>query len=68
VAADGKAPLHQLLGSDSYGLAKARIDALTADVENGREAAFSTDITRGRCPDHQRKGNPPHRGWRPSSP
>ncbi|GAA3805548.1 hypothetical protein GCM10022226_26940 [Sphaerisporangium flaviroseum] len=45
VAADGKAPLHQLLGSDSYGLAKARIDALTADVENGREVAFSTDIT-----------------------
>ncbi|TDC65743.1 SDR family NAD(P)-dependent oxidoreductase [Micromonospora sp. KC207] len=45
VAANGKAPLHQLLGSDSYGLAKARIDALTADVENGREVAFSTDIT-----------------------
>jgi NAD(P)-dependent dehydrogenase (short-subunit alcohol dehydrogenase family) len=45
VAADVKAPLHQLLGSDSYGLAKARIDALTADVENGREVAFSTDIT-----------------------
>jgi NAD(P)-dependent dehydrogenase (short-subunit alcohol dehydrogenase family) len=44
VAAGGKAPLHQLLGSDSYGLAKARIDALTADVENGREVAFSTDI------------------------
>ncbi|WP_229075917.1 SDR family NAD(P)-dependent oxidoreductase [Actinoplanes sp. DH11] len=43
--ATGKAPLHQLLGSDSYGLAKARIDALTADVENGREMAFSTDIT-----------------------
>jgi NAD(P)-dependent dehydrogenase (short-subunit alcohol dehydrogenase family) len=43
--ADGKAPLHQLLGSDSYGLAKARIDALTADVENGRQVAFSTDIT-----------------------
>ncbi|MEV4275731.1 SDR family NAD(P)-dependent oxidoreductase [Actinoplanes xinjiangensis] len=45
VATAGKAPLHQLLGSDSYGLAKARIDALTADVENGRELAFSTDIT-----------------------
>ena len=36
VAAYGKAPLHQLLGSDSYGLAKARIDALTADVERPR--------------------------------
>ena len=45
VAADSKAPVHQLLGSDSYALAKARIDALTADVENGREVAFSTDIT-----------------------
>jgi NAD(P)-dependent dehydrogenase (short-subunit alcohol dehydrogenase family) len=45
VAAGGKPPLHQLLGSDSYGLAKARIEALTADVENGREVAFSTDNT-----------------------
>ncbi|WP_431912815.1 SDR family NAD(P)-dependent oxidoreductase [Micromonospora carbonacea] len=43
VAAGRKAPLHQLLGSDSYGLAKARIEALAADVENGREVAFSTD-------------------------
>jgi NAD(P)-dependent dehydrogenase (short-subunit alcohol dehydrogenase family) len=44
VATGGRAPLHQLLGSDSYGLAKARIDALTADVENGRELALSTDV------------------------
>ena len=45
VAAGAKAPLHQLLGSDAYGLARARLDALAADVENGRELAFSTDIT-----------------------
>jgi NAD(P)-dependent dehydrogenase (short-subunit alcohol dehydrogenase family) len=45
VAGGGKAPLHQLLGSDSYGLAKARIDALAADVEAGRELALSTDFT-----------------------
>jgi NAD(P)-dependent dehydrogenase (short-subunit alcohol dehydrogenase family) len=44
VATGGQAPLHQLLGSDSYGLAKARLDALAADVENGRELAFSTDV------------------------
>ncbi|XVV14668.1 SDR family NAD(P)-dependent oxidoreductase [Actinoplanes sp. CA-131856] len=37
-------PLHQLLGSDSYGLAQARIAALTADVEAGRELAVTTDI------------------------
>jgi NAD(P)-dependent dehydrogenase (short-subunit alcohol dehydrogenase family) len=41
---DGGAPLHQLLGSDSYGLAKSRLDALTADVEAGRELALSTDV------------------------
>ncbi|MEV4352688.1 SDR family NAD(P)-dependent oxidoreductase, partial [Actinoplanes sp. NPDC049596] len=38
-------PLHQLLGSDSYGLAKARLDALAQDVEAGRELALTTDIT-----------------------
>ncbi|WP_067509430.1 SDR family NAD(P)-dependent oxidoreductase [Actinoplanes sp. TFC3] len=46
VATGAKAPLHQLLGSDSYGLAKARLDTLTADVENGRDLAASTDIAR----------------------
>ncbi|BCY10678.1 SDR family NAD(P)-dependent oxidoreductase [Actinoplanes sp. L3-i22] len=45
VADDGGAPLHQLLGSDSYGLAKARLDALTADVEAGRELALSTEFS-----------------------
>ncbi|GAA0518629.1 short-chain dehydrogenase/reductase [Paractinoplanes deccanensis] len=41
--ADG--PLHQLLGSDSYGLAKARIEALAQDVEAGRELAVTTDVS-----------------------
>ncbi|MFG1993249.1 SDR family NAD(P)-dependent oxidoreductase [Actinoplanes sp. NPDC048988] len=40
----GKAPLHQLLGSDSYGLAQARIAALTDDVEAGRALAVTTDV------------------------
>ncbi|PRY31949.1 SDR family NAD(P)-dependent oxidoreductase [Pseudosporangium ferrugineum] len=44
VARTGSAPLHQILGSDSYSLATARITALTADVENGRELATTTDI------------------------
>lgn len=44
VAVEGKAPLHQLLGSDSYGLAKARVESLTADIEAGRELAVTTDI------------------------
>ncbi|GIF21030.1 NAD(P)-dependent dehydrogenase (short-subunit alcohol dehydrogenase family) [Actinoplanes tereljensis] len=44
VAVTGNAPLHQLLGSDSYGLAKARVDSLTGDVEAGRELTFTTDV------------------------
>ncbi len=44
VAVDGDAPLHQLLGSDSYGLAQARIEALTADIEAGRALTVTTDI------------------------
>jgi NAD(P)-dependent dehydrogenase (short-subunit alcohol dehydrogenase family) len=44
VAAGGRAPRHQLLGSDSYGLAKARVQALTADIEAGRELALTTDV------------------------
>ncbi|NHC43945.1 SDR family NAD(P)-dependent oxidoreductase [Motilibacter aurantiacus] len=46
VVAGGKAPLHQLLGSDSYALARARVEALSADVEAGRELAHTTDIRR----------------------
>jgi len=44
LVAAGRAPLHQLLGSDSYNLARARLDALAGDVEAGREVAFSTDF------------------------
>ncbi|WP_244933312.1 hypothetical protein [Micromonospora tulbaghiae] len=44
VAVGGDAPLHQVLGSDSYDLAKARLAALLADVEAGRDLAFSTDV------------------------
>jgi NAD(P)-dependent dehydrogenase (short-subunit alcohol dehydrogenase family) len=43
VALDGRAPLHQVLGSDSYGLAKSRLEALASDVEAGRELALTTD-------------------------
>ena len=45
VALDGNAPLHQVLGSDSYGLANARLKALASDVEAGRELALTTDVT-----------------------
>jgi NAD(P)-dependent dehydrogenase (short-subunit alcohol dehydrogenase family) len=44
IAQNGTAPLHQILGSDSYGLAKARIDALTDNIEAGRQLAATTDI------------------------
>ncbi|MEU4591261.1 SDR family NAD(P)-dependent oxidoreductase [Micromonospora aurantiaca (nom. illeg.)] len=43
VAVGGRAPLHQVLGSDSYDLAKARVATLPADIEAGRELALSTD-------------------------
>ncbi|MEV7629799.1 SDR family NAD(P)-dependent oxidoreductase [Actinoplanes sp. NPDC089786] len=45
VAASGNpAPLHQILGSDSYGLAKGRVDALLADIEASHALAVTTDI------------------------
>ncbi|MFD3448643.1 SDR family NAD(P)-dependent oxidoreductase [Microbacteriaceae bacterium 4G12] len=44
VATTGSAPLHQLLGSDSLGLAEGRIAALTADVAASRDLAVTTDI------------------------
>ncbi|WP_045746950.1 SDR family NAD(P)-dependent oxidoreductase [Actinoplanes rectilineatus] len=44
VGSGGGAPLHQLLGSDSHGLAQARIKALTEDVEAGRALALGTDV------------------------
>jgi NAD(P)-dependent dehydrogenase (short-subunit alcohol dehydrogenase family) len=46
VAASERAPLHQLLGSDSYGLARSSLEALASDVEAGRERAFGTDVAR----------------------
>lgn len=44
VALTGTAPLHQLLGSDSYQLAGARLEALADDVEAGHTLAVTTDI------------------------
>ncbi len=44
VAVTGDAPLHQLLGSDSYSLAQARVAALAADVAAGHRLAVTTDI------------------------
>ncbi|WBC07623.1 SDR family NAD(P)-dependent oxidoreductase [Micromonospora sp. WMMA1947] len=44
VAVRGDAPLHQVLGSDSYDLAKARVAALLSDIEAGRELALTTDV------------------------
>ncbi|PJJ72435.1 short-subunit dehydrogenase [Diaminobutyricimonas aerilata] len=44
VATSGDAPLHQLLGSDSVGLAEVRVQALTADIEAARGLAVTTDI------------------------
>ena len=38
IAQTGVAPLHQILGSDSYGLAKARLDALSGEIDAGRRA------------------------------
>ncbi|MCZ2837552.1 SDR family NAD(P)-dependent oxidoreductase [Modestobacter sp. VKM Ac-2985] len=45
VVTSGDAPLHQLLGSDSYALARSRVEALSADIEASRELAYTTDIT-----------------------
>ena len=36
--------LHQLLGSDSHGLAQGAVPALTADIEAGPELALTTDV------------------------
>ncbi|MGE0217342.1 SDR family NAD(P)-dependent oxidoreductase [Mycolicibacterium sp.] len=43
IAVTGAGPVNQLLGSDAYTYAKARIEALTADIEAGRELAMTTD-------------------------
>lgn len=44
IAVSGRAPLHQLLGSDSLSLAGATLEALAADIEAGRALAVTTDI------------------------
>ena len=44
IAETGTAPLHQILGSDSYALARARIEALTNNIETGHTLASTTDI------------------------
>ncbi|MEU8080953.1 SDR family NAD(P)-dependent oxidoreductase [Catellatospora citrea] len=45
MAVSGQAPLHQLLGSDSYQLAKAKIESLAGDIETGHALAVTTDIS-----------------------
>jgi len=44
VAQRGDAPLHQLLGSDSYALATGKLDALREQIEAGHALAVTTDI------------------------
>ncbi|MFI8524826.1 hypothetical protein ACIGB8_10285 [Promicromonospora sukumoe] len=44
VATSGAAPLHQILGSDSLGLAAGRLQSLSDDVEASRPLAATTDI------------------------
>lgn len=48
VASGSASPLRQVLGSDSYGLAKARVESLLSDVEAGRELALTTDVSPAR--------------------
>ncbi|MFI7604352.1 SDR family NAD(P)-dependent oxidoreductase [Micromonospora sp. NPDC049366] len=45
IAESDRAPLHQLLGSDSYALATAGVRSLTEDIEAGRDLATTTDIS-----------------------
>ena len=46
LVAAGGGPLHQLLGSDALAHAEAKVGALTADIEAGRELAGTTDFAR----------------------
>lgn len=46
VATSAEAPLHQLLGSDSYSFATSAVEALTADFQAGHELALTTDINK----------------------
>lgn len=43
MARTGTAPLHQVLGSDSHGIASGKVEALQADLDAGRELALSID-------------------------
>ena len=43
VVGSGNAPLHQLLGSDAYAYATAKVRSLTDDIAAGRELAHTTD-------------------------
>lgn len=43
MALSGTGPRNQLLGSDAVAYAQARIEALSADVEAGRQLALTTD-------------------------
>ncbi|MEU5903188.1 SDR family NAD(P)-dependent oxidoreductase [Micromonospora sp. NPDC047467] len=45
IARAGTAPLHQVLGSDSYALATAQVQNLVTDLEAGHALATTTDIT-----------------------
>lgn len=45
VATTGTGPLHQILGSDSLGLAEARVQALSNDIAASQSLAVTTDIT-----------------------
>jgi NAD(P)-dependent dehydrogenase (short-subunit alcohol dehydrogenase family) len=45
VASNSASPLHQVLGSDSYGLAQARVESLRSDIEAGRKLALTTDVS-----------------------
>ncbi len=44
VAVGGDAPLRQLLGSDSLGLAEARVRSIESEIEASRALAVTTDI------------------------
>ena len=45
LAGSGAGPLHQLLGSDSYAYATAKLEAMRTDFEAGRALALSTDFS-----------------------
>jgi hypothetical protein len=44
VARTGIAPLHRILGSDSYALATTRVQSLSADIEAARELPITTGV------------------------